>query len=116
METLKILDQEYPIHPGYGTIVLLGERTGLDFEELMDKFLSNDKRGVNNFFTFLADFTICLVERGLEESGKEPVRLDKYKVIDWLADGNANVILQIFIKSAPKFDSKNLLAPEAGQP
>jgi len=115
METIKILNQELPIHPGYGTIVLLGERTGMDFEELMDKFMNDDKRSVNNFFTFLADFTICLVDRGLEESNKEPVKLDKYKVIDWLADGNANEVIQIFIRCAPKFvDSKNLPAPKEG--
>lgn len=116
MKALKINEKDYPIHSGYGTIILLGEKTGLEFGDLIDKFLNPDEKGPNDFFKFLADFTLCLIERGYEETGEAMPVINRLDVIDWLAEGNSKIILDIFIGSAPKFaESKNAVAPEAGQ-
>lgn len=116
MKNLKINGVDYPIHSGYGTIILLGDRTGLDFYEIMNKFSDPDAKGANDFFKFLGEFTMCLIERGCEEKGEAMPEIKLLNVIDWLAQGNTEQVIKLFIDCAPKVsESKNAVAPKEGQ-
>ena len=116
MKALTIKGTVYPVHGGYGTIILLGDRTGLDFYEILDKFSNPDAKGANDFFKFLGEFTFCLIERGYEEKGEVMPDLKKLDVIDWLAEGNTEEVIKMFIECAPKVsESKNAVAPTTGQ-